>query len=150
MEAYSPTVIIFICCICRYASVEIMPELKKNILSFGYGIKLKYEEMLAHSFDRFMWFKIYLPTGSDLKLFTIHFNETYDYLKEENGCNHISKEYITDLRPYSKKMVPFIHYYRKQFFSYNFTPHDFLMNKIPLILPNVQKPNTRREVYLLC
>ena len=29
------------------------PELKKNILKFGYGINYKYEGMLAHSFDRF-------------------------------------------------------------------------------------------------
>ena len=28
-------------------------ELKKNILTFGYGINYKYEGMLAHSFDRF-------------------------------------------------------------------------------------------------
>ena len=30
-----------------------MPELKKNILSFGYGVNFKYEGMLAHSFDTF-------------------------------------------------------------------------------------------------
>ena len=30
-----------------------MPELKKNILKFGYGINFKYEGMLAYSFDRF-------------------------------------------------------------------------------------------------
>ena len=41
------------CCICRYTSIEIKPEPKKNILKFGYGIDYKYEGMLAHSFDRF-------------------------------------------------------------------------------------------------
>ena len=30
-----------------------MPELKKNVLNFGYGANFKYEGMLAHSFDRF-------------------------------------------------------------------------------------------------
>ena len=51
MKAYS--LFIIICCIFRYTSIEIKPELKKNILTFGYGINYKYEGMLAHSFDRF-------------------------------------------------------------------------------------------------
>ena len=34
-------------------SIEIRPELQRNILNFGYGINYKYEGMLAHSFDRF-------------------------------------------------------------------------------------------------
>ena len=89
--------------ICRYTSVEIMPELKKNILKFGYGINFKYEGMLAHSFDRFyVVTKFILPTVSDLKFSTINFDETCDYLKEENGYDHNSKEYITDLRLYCK------------------------------------------------
>ena len=54
MKAYSLIVIfIFICFICKYTSVENMPELKRNILSFGYGINFKYELKLAHSFDIF-------------------------------------------------------------------------------------------------
>ena len=58
----------FACCFCEYTSVEIMPELKKNILNFGYGINFKYEGMLAHSFDRFyVVTKFILPLVSDLK-----------------------------------------------------------------------------------
>ena len=53
MKAYLLFVIIFTCCICRYTSVEIKPEYKKNILKFDYAINYKYEGMLAHSFDRF-------------------------------------------------------------------------------------------------
>ena len=36
--------------ICAYACsvVDIMPELKRNILNFGYGVNFKYERMLAH------------------------------------------------------------------------------------------------------
>ena len=33
--------------------IGIMPELKKNILKFGYGINYKYSRTLSHSFDRF-------------------------------------------------------------------------------------------------
>ena len=34
-------------------AVNTMPELKKNVLNFGYGANFKYKGMLAHSFDRF-------------------------------------------------------------------------------------------------
>ena len=33
--------------------IKISLELQKNILKFGYGINYKYEDMLAHLFDRF-------------------------------------------------------------------------------------------------
>ena len=82
----------------------------------GYGINFKYQGMLAHSIDRFYVVKKFiLPTISDLKFSTINFDETCDYLKEENGCDHNSKEYITDLTLYCKKIVPFIHYDRNKF-----------------------------------
>ena len=32
---------------------SIMPELKHNVLRFGYGVNFRYEGMLSHSFDRF-------------------------------------------------------------------------------------------------
>ena len=34
-------------------AIDMMPELKRNILNFGYGVNFKYEGMLSHSFDRF-------------------------------------------------------------------------------------------------
>ena len=90
MKAYSLMTIIFVCCICRYASAEIMSELKKNILNSGYGINFKCEGVLAHSVDRFYLFtKFILSTISDLKFLTIYFDETCDYLKEENGQLYI-------------------------------------------------------------
>ena len=33
------------------STVDIMPELKRNILNFGYGVNFKYKGMLSHSFD---------------------------------------------------------------------------------------------------
>ena len=55
MKVYSLIVIFnFVYYIGEYTSVEIMPELKRNILNFGYGINFEYEGMLAHSFDRFL------------------------------------------------------------------------------------------------
>ena len=77
MKAYSLITLIFICCICKYASLEIKPELRKYILNFGYGINFKYEGMLVHSFDRFyVVTKFILPTINDLKFSTINFDET--------------------------------------------------------------------------
>ena len=35
------------------STVSIMPELKHNVLRFGYGVNFRYEGMLSHSFDRF-------------------------------------------------------------------------------------------------
>ena len=37
----------------KAVTIDIMPELKKNVLNFGYGANFKYEGMLTHSFDRF-------------------------------------------------------------------------------------------------
>ena len=80
MKAYS-LVIIFICCICKYAPVDIMPELKRNILKFGYGIDFKYEGMLSHSFDRFFAVtKFILSTTDDQKFSPIDFGSEYSYL----------------------------------------------------------------------
>ena len=42
-----------LCYIYRCTSIEIKPELHKNILKSGYGINYKYEGMLTHSFKRF-------------------------------------------------------------------------------------------------
>ena len=42
MKSYS-LIAIFVSCICKYTSGDIMPELKINILNFGYRINFKYE-----------------------------------------------------------------------------------------------------------
>ena len=55
-----------------YSSVEIRPELQKNILRFGYGINYKYEGMLAHSFERFC--------VDDLKLSLIRYDKECKYI----------------------------------------------------------------------
>ena len=53
MKAYSLTVVfIFACCFCEYTLVEIMPEIRKNILNFGYRVNFEYKGILEHSFDR--------------------------------------------------------------------------------------------------
>ena len=61
--------LILIGCIYVCAVLNIKPELKQNILNFGYGINFKYEGMLSHSFDRFyVVTKFELPKVEDLLL----------------------------------------------------------------------------------
>ena len=69
--------------VCSASAVSIMPELKQNVLRFGYGVNFRYEGMLAHSFDRFYVVKkVELPKVSDLNLTMFQF----DY-----NCSHIAK-----------------------------------------------------------
>ena len=74
---------VLICLSSRYSSVEIRPELQKNILKFGYAINYKYEGMLAHSFDRFyVVTKFILPTLDDLKLSPIIYDKNCKCLQD--------------------------------------------------------------------
>ena len=69
--------------VCSASTVSIMPELKQNVLRFGYGVNFRYEGMLAHSFDRFyVVMKVELPKVSDLNLTMFQF----DY-----NCSHVTK-----------------------------------------------------------
>ena len=64
------------------SSVSIMPELKQNVLRFGYGVNFRYEGMLAHSFDIFyVVTRIEIPKVSDLNLMVFKF----DY-----NCSHVT------------------------------------------------------------
>ena len=86
-----------------------MPELKRDILNFGYRINFKYEGMLAHSFDRF-----YVVTKFIFP-------------------------YLSNLKNFCKKIVPFIDFYKKQIDYYNKTAHRCLTKEISLVLPSLSK-----------
>ena len=79
MKAYS--LIILFCCMCIYTTVNIMPELIRNIWNFGYGINFKYEGMLSHPFDRcYAVTKFILPTIDVIKNSSIIFHMECSYL----------------------------------------------------------------------
>ena len=64
---------------------EIKPELKKNVLKFGYGINYKYEGMLVHSLNRFYVItKFILPNIKDLKFSKCKFDNNCECLREKN------------------------------------------------------------------
>ena len=69
------------------SAVSIMPELKQNVLRFGYGVNFRYEGMLAHSFDRFyVVTRIEIPKLSDLNLTVFQFDYNYSHVA------HIEKD----------------------------------------------------------
>ena len=135
---------IFISCICKYTSVDIMPELKRNILNFGHRIYFKYVQMLSHSFDIFyVVTKFILPTIKDLKFLPIKFDSTCNYLNVDLSRNKFPMQYIPNIENFCKKIVPFIDFYKKQINYHNQTAHEILTKKVSWIQPNF--PKDRKE-----
>ena len=122
-------------CLYDSSAVDIMPELKRNILHFGYGVNFKYKGMLSHSFNRFYVLAKYeLPNVSDLTLTMIEFDLT---------CSHLNGKgkYMTKLRKHCLRIAPYISFYQRQITYYNLTAHKILTKDIGLILPNI--PTTK-------
>ena len=121
-------------------STKIKPELKKNIMNFGYGINYKYEVMLAHSFDRFhVVTKFILPLIGDLKFSNLNYDNMCAYLDSKNAQNTETRKYMLDLRTFCKKIEPFVIYCKRLIKSYNNTAHSILENENNLLLPRKQK-----------
>ena len=82
-------------------SYKIKPELKRNILNFGYGINYKSEGMLVHSFDRFyVVTKFILPSIGDLNFSTLNYDNTCVYVDNKHTE---SKKHMLDLMTFCKK-----------------------------------------------
>ena len=93
-------------CVYDSSAVDIMPELKRNILNFGYGVNFKYKGMLSHSFDRFcVVTKFELPRVEDLNFTTIAFDSNCSYL---NG----NEKYVNKLYRHCLRIAPYIDFYR--------------------------------------
>ena len=86
------------------SAVDIMPELKKNIFNFGYGVNFKYEGMLSHSFHRFyIMTKFELPKTQDSKLATFGFDFECSYTNHNSTSN---TDYAS-LMNYCRKIAPY-------------------------------------------
>ena len=104
----------FICHFYQSTSTEIKPELKRNILNFGYGINYKYEGMLVHSFDRlYIVTKSMLPSIEDLKFSKLSFDNTCTYLDNKNTHSTETRKHTPDLMTFCKKIEPFVMYYKR-------------------------------------
>ena len=113
------------------SAVDIMPELKRNILNFGYGVNFKYEGMLPHSCDRFyIVTKFELPKMKDLKLATFKFDFECSYANHTNSNTNYAK-----LLKYCMKIAPYARLYQRQIQYNNWTAYDTLTNDIGTILP---------------
>ena len=116
-------------------SIEIRPELQRNILNFGYSINYKYKGMLVHSFDRFyVVTKLMLPMIGDLKFSKLDFDYTCAYMEKEYALNTVSRKYMLEFRANCNKIIPFVTYYNKLINSNNNTTHNILDKEIKLLL----------------
>ena len=124
---------------CAMTATNIMPELKKNVLNFGYRANFKYEGMLTHSFDRFyVVTKFEMSKIDDLKLTTF----TFDF-----ACKHLMSDrtFMQKYLQHCQRIVPYVRLYQKQVQYYNKTTYNILQNEINLILPTLNEPNRKKR-----
>ena len=122
------------------SAIDIMPELKRNILNFGYGVNFKYEGMLSHSFDRFyIVMKFELPMTKDLGLATFKFDLECSYANHTSTNTNYAK-----LLKYCMKIAPYARLYQRQIQYYNQTAYDTLADNIGKILPRFLTDNRHK------
>ena len=115
-----------------------MPELKKNVLNFGYSANFKYEGMLTQPFDRFyVVTKFEMPKIDDLKL-TFTFDFAYKHLMSD-------RTFMQKYLKHCQRIVPYIRLYQKQVQYCIQSAYNILQNKISLILPTLNDPNRKKR-----
>ena len=122
------------------SAIDIMPELKRNILNFGYGVNFKYERMLSHSFDQFyIVAKFELPKTKDLRLVAFKFDFECSYANHTSSNTNYAK-----LVKYCMKIMPYTQLYQRQIQCYNQKAYDTLTNDIGKILPKFPTNNRQK------
>ena len=133
--------LILIVLVCGTSAVSIMPELKHNVLRFGYGVNFRYEGMLSHSFDRFyVVTKIEIPKVSDLNLTLFQFDYNCSHVVNiEKGTNFKVPSLIEDMfNVYCKNIISYMYLYKYQVEYYEKTVCDILEKDIGLIIPRFE------------
>ena len=127
------------------SAVDIMPELKRNISNFGYGVNFKYEGMLSHTFDQFyIVMKFELPKTKDLRLATFKFDFKCSYANHTSTNTNYAK-----LLKYCMKIAPYAQLYQRQIQYYNQIPYDTLTDDIGKILPIFPTDNRHKQGAIL-
>ena len=127
------------------SAVDIIPELKRNILNFGYGVNFKYEGMVSHSFDRFyIVTKFELPKTKDLRLAMFKFDFECSYVNHTNSNINYAKHL-----KYCMKIAPYTQLYQRQIQYYNQTAYDTLTNDIGKIPPKFPTDNRQKWAAIL-
>ena len=126
---------------CSASAVSIMPELKQNVLRFGYGVNFRYEGMLAHLFDRFyVVTKVELPKVSDLNLtmFQFHYNCIHIANIERIVMGikfKVTNTILNIFRTYCRNLILYMYLYKHQAEYYEKTVYNILEKDIGMILP---------------
>ena len=102
--------------------------------------------MLEHSFDRFyVVTKFILPSFDDLKFPPIDLDSECSYLNAALSRHQNAKQYLSNLKLFCEKTVPFINFYKKRIDYYNKTTHKILIKEISLVLPSFLKDGKERR-----
>ena len=138
------------------SAVSIMPELKQNVLRFGYGVNFRYEGMLAHSFDRFyVVMRIEIPKVSDLNLTVFQFDYNCSHVTHiEKDTKFKIPSTIKDMfKVYCRNIIPYMYLYKHQVEYYEKMVYNILEKDIGMILPkfgnmenNVQSKCPKRQI----
>ena len=138
MHIYSTFIVIVLISLHEVLAVDVMPELKKNVLNLRYGANFKYEGMLTHSFDRFYVVAKYeIPKVEHLQFTTFSFDLMCNYL------NISKKGYLLRYIRHCKRIAPYVKFYKQQIDYYNQTVYDILQNEIGLILSSFDNRKKR-------
>ena len=130
---------------CGTSAVRSIPELKHNILKFGYRVNFRYEGMLAHSFDRFyVVTRIEIPKVSDLNLTLFQFDCNCSHvINIEKDTSFKVPSTIKDMfKVYCKNIIPYMYLYKHQVEYHKKMVYDILEKDIGLILPKFENKET--------
>ena len=120
------------------SAVSIMPELKQNVLRFGYRVNIRYEGMLAYLFDRFyVVTRIKIPKVSDLNLTVFQFDYNCSHVAHiEKDTKFKIPSTIKDMfKVYCRNIIPYMSLYKHQVEYYEKTVYNILEKDIGMILP---------------
>ena len=123
------------------SAIDIMHELKRNILNFGYGVNFKYEGMLSHSFDQFyIVTKFELPKTKDLRLATFKFDFKCSYANHTSTNTNYAK-----LLKCCMKIAPYAPDFTKdKYNTITWIAYDTLTDDIGKILPKFPTDNRHK------
>ena len=133
------------------STVSIMPELKQNVLRFGYGVNFRYEGMLAHLFDRFyVVTRMEIPKVSDLNLTMFQFDYNCSHVTHiEKDTKFKIPSTIKDMfNVYCRNIIPYMYLYKHQVEYYEKTVYNILEKDIGMILPKFG--NTENNLQSKC
>ena len=149
------SVFIIILYMCSTSAVSIMPELKCNVLRFGYGVNFRYEGMLSHSFDGFyIVTNIEIPKVLDRNLTLFQFDYNCSHVVNiKKGTRFKILSTIKEMFDvYCKNIIPYMYLYKHQV-EYEKMVYEILEKDIGMILPkfedreqNVKPKRQKRQI----